>query len=150
MGGFCCMGKNYNKSIIKQLEELTLENEQLKAENKLLKAENLRLWQTIKQLNDSIEQRISEAVEKACAPLYARIAYLESENERKDAEIIRLKGEIKKDSSNSSQPPGMNGFKKVFNSREKSNKKVGGQKGHKGATLKVPEYLDSFSGKMEG
>jgi predicted RNase H-like nuclease (RuvC/YqgF family) len=85
------MGENYNKSIIKQLEELTLENELLKTENKLLKAENLRLWQTIKQLNDSIEQRISEAVKKACAPLNERISYLESENKRKDAEIIRLK-----------------------------------------------------------
>ena len=138
------MGENYNKSIIKQLEELTLENERLNAENKLLKAENNKLWQTIKQLNDSIEQRISEAVAKACAPLYERIAYLESENERKDAEIIRLKGQINKDSSNSSQPPGMNGLKKVFNSREKSNKKVGGQKGHKGTTLKVPENLDSL------
>ena len=138
------MGENYNKSIIKQLEELTIENERLKTENKLLKAENVRLWQTIKQINDSIEQRISEAVEKACAPLYERIAYLESENERKDAEIIRLKGQINKDSSNSSQPPVMNGFKKVFNSREKSNNKVGGQKGHKGTTLKVPKNLDTL------
>ena len=136
------MSGNYNKSIIKQLEELTFENERLTSENKLLKAENNRLFQTIKQLNDSINERISEAIEKACVPLYDRISHLESENSRKDDEIRRLKGEINKDSSNSSKPSGMNGFKKVFNSRDKSDKKVGGQKGHKGTTLKVPKDID--------
>ena len=138
------MGLNYNKSIIKQLEELTLDNERLSAENKSLKAENHHLWQTIKEINDSINEKISDAVEKACAPLYERIAYLESENMRKDSEIIRLKGQINKDSSNSSKPPGTNGFKKIFNSREKSDKKVGGQKGHKGTTLTIPKNLDTL------
>jgi hypothetical protein len=147
MGVFGCMGGNYNKSIIKQLEELTLDNERLSAENKSLKAENDNLWQTIKQINDSINEKIANAVEKACVPLYERISYLESENVRKDNEIIRLKGEINKDSSNSSKPPGTNGFKKVFNSREKSDKKVGGQKGHKGTTLTIPKNLDSLVGE---
>ena len=136
------MSENYSKSIIKQLEELTFENEQLKSENKLLKADNKRLYQTIKQINDSIDKRIVEAVSKACVPLYEQIAYLKSENSLKDSEITRLKGQINKDSSNSSKPPGTNGFKKVFNSREKSDKNVGGQKGHKGTTLKVPKDID--------
>jgi len=136
------MGENYSKNIIKQFEELTYENERLSSDNKFLKAENNRLYKIIKRLNDSIDERIVEAVEKACAPLYERIAYLESENKRKDAEISRLKGQINKDSSNSSKPPSTNGFKKVFNSREKSDKSVGGQKGHKGYTLRVPENID--------
>jgi hypothetical protein len=138
------MSKNYNKSIIKQLEELTLDNERLSAENKFSKSENDRLWQTIQQISDSINEKIAEAVEKACAPLYERIAYLESENERKDTEIARLKSQINKDSSNSSKPPGMDGFKKIFNSREKSDKKIGGQIGHKGTTLKIPKNLDAL------
>jgi len=145
------MGGKYTKDILNQLEELILDNERLTAENKLLKEENRNLWQIIKQLNDSIDERISNAVKEACTPLYERIAYLESENERKDAEITRLKAQINKDSSNSSKPPGMDGFKKVFNSREKSNKKTGGQKGHKGTTLRVPPDLGDLvqKGKAE-
>ena len=50
-------------------------------------------------------------------------------------EIERLKNNNNKDSSNSSKPTGTNGFKKIMNTREKSNKKKGGQKEHEGTTL---------------
>ena len=51
-------------------------------------------------------------------------------------EIKRLKTQNQKDSSNSNKPSGTNGFKKVItNRREKSTKKQGGQKGHKGKSL---------------
>jgi hypothetical protein len=49
----------------------------------------------------------------------------------------RLKNNNDKDSSNSGKPSSKNGFKKVQNSRTKSNKKPGGQKGHKGKTTDV-------------
>ncbi|MDR2728529.1 MAG: transposase [Chitinispirillales bacterium] len=72
----------------------------------------------------------------------SRGGLLESDNGRKDVEISRLKAQINKDSSNSSKPPSADGFKTILNSREKSDRKVGGQKGHKGTTLTVPKNLD--------
>jgi hypothetical protein len=64
---------------------------------------------------------------------------------------MRLKAQLKKDSSNSSKPPTTNGFKKIPNNREKSGKKQGGQFGHKGFRLNIPENLDELviTGKAE-
>jgi len=142
---------DYSRGILKQIEELTDENKRLKAENQTVKAENRQLRQKLEALERSLEEKIAKAVEKACAPLYERIKYLEKQNERKDSEIARLKAQINKDSSNSSKPPGTDGFKKVPNLRENSGKKAGGQKGHKGVTLTVPKNLDELvkEGKAE-
>ena len=128
-----------NKDIFRQLEELTLNNERMSRENKRLRtensdlrAENSRLRKRVETLEASIDECVSKAVEeavtKAVAPLYAAIA-------EKDKEILRLKSQIDKDSSNSSKPPGSNGYKKILNNREKSEKKQGGQPGHKGFRL---------------
>jgi len=135
---------NYSRDIIKQIEELTTDNERLKFENRNLKADNRELRQKIETLESSIDEKIALAVKKVCTSLHERIEYLETENGRKDTEILRLKAQINKDSSNSSKPSGTDGFKKVLNSREKSGKKVGGQKGHKGSTLVIPKNLDAL------
>jgi hypothetical protein len=121
-----------------------LENESLKRENRTQKQEIRTLNQKIETLENSIDEKIAWAVERACAPLHERIKILETENDRKDAEILRLKMQIDKDSSNSSKPPGTDGFKKIPNNREKSGKKQGGQPGHKGAKLRIPKNLDEL------
>jgi hypothetical protein len=59
-------------------------------------------------------------------------------------EIERLKAIINKDSSNSSKPPGSNGFKDVPNSRERSGKSRGGQKGHLGHRLELPDNINEL------
>ena len=134
-----------NNGIMRHLEELTLENERLKEENKKLRAdnrklraENERLRKRVEELeatmDDKIAKAVDEAVVKATAPLLETIA-------AKEDEILRLKGQIGRDSSNSSKPPGSNGYKKVLNNREKSSKKQGGQHGHRGARLNIPENL---------
>jgi predicted RNase H-like nuclease (RuvC/YqgF family) len=134
--------RDYNRGLIKQIDELTGENERLREENKNLRAdnrelrtENARLRERIEDLETSIEERINksvkEAVGKAVASLQATIA-------EKDKEILRLKSQIDKDSSNSSKPSGSNGFKKIPNNREKSGKKQGGQTGHKGVRMNYP------------
>jgi transposase len=146
---------NYNKSIIKQLEDLIVENERLsndnaklREENRELRAENTRLRKRIEELETTIEDRIEkavkEAVKQAVEPLYAIIT-------EKDKEILRLKSQINKDSSNSSKPPSSNGFKNIPNNREKSDKKQGGQVGHKGFRLNVPKDLKELvaSGRAE-
>ena len=134
--------------MFRQLEELTVENEKLKKENKKLRAENhwlrtenTRLTQRLETLEMTIEDRINKAVEeavaKATAPLLEAIA-------EKDKEILRLKSQIAKDSSNSSKPSSSNGFKKIPNNREKSDKKRGGQPGHKGSRLDIPNNLEEL------
>ena len=65
-----------------------------------------------------------------------KIEKLENENQKLKTEVTRLKNQNKKDSSNSNKPSGTNGYKKVItNRREKSDKKQGGQEGHKGNSL---------------
>ncbi len=61
------------------------------------------------------------------------------ENEMLKLEIERLKNNSNKNSNNSSKPSSTNGFKKVNNNRERSSKKQGGQKDHKGVTLTKEE-----------
>ena len=60
------------------------------------------------------------------------------------AEIDRLKAQINKNSGNSSKPPSQDGFKRIPNSREPSQRKSGGQAGHTGSCLKLPEKLDKL------
>ena len=81
------------------------------AEYAMLKEENARL----KEENE----RLSEGLEKA--------------NDMADT----LRASLKKDSSTSSKAPSSDEYKKphVFSTREKSGRKPGGQKGHKGHTL---------------
>ena len=59
--------------------------------------------------------------------------------------IKYLEDQISKNSSNSSKPPSSDGFKrknKTKSMRKKSGKKAGGQKGHKGSTLKMVDKPD--------
>ena len=119
-----------NNEIYRHVEELTTENERLKEanrklrkENQVLKAENGRLQKRVETLEATLEKRIekavNDAVAKATEPLLAMIA-------EKDKEILRLKSQLNKDSTNSSKPTGSNGHKKVPNNREKSANKQGG------------------------
>ncbi len=59
--------------------------------------------------------------------------------------IKELEGQVSKDSHNSSKPPSSDGLKKkkrTSSLRGKSDKKNGGQKGHKGRTLAAVETPD--------
>ena len=63
---------------------------------------------------------------------------------QKDSIIQDLKSRLNKNSSNSSKPSSTDGLKKMIHScREKTGKKIGGQKNHKGTTLnkKVPTQI---------
>ena len=131
------------------MEELTVENEKLKKENKELKAENLwlrtentRLQQRLEMLETTMEDSINKAVEEAVAK--AAVPLLETIKE-KDKEILRLKLQIGKDSPNSSKPSSSNELKKIPNNREKSDKKRGGQTGHKGSRLEISKNLEELA-----
>jgi len=71
--------------------------------------------------------------------LIALIAALRAENESLKARIAELERQLGLNSSNSGKPPSSDGLKKparVTSLRERSAKKPGGQKGHKGETLR--------------
>ena len=71
--------------------------------------------------------------------LIALIAALRAENASLKARIAELERRLGLNSSNSGKPPSSDGLKKparVTSLRERSGKKPGGQKGHKGETLR--------------
>lgn len=93
----------------------------------VIRKEKYRLLQmSYDYLEKTTDNKIENAVDKATAEL-------KKENEKLKDEIERLKSLLNKDSNNSgiptSQTP-INEKKRIPNSREKTGKSVGGQKGH--------------------
>ena len=88
-----------------------------------------------------IQVRVDAAVALAVAA--AEAALLEK-LAKAHLEISRLKAIINKDSTNSSKPSSKDGFRKTPNCREKSGKPRGGQIGHPGHRLGLPENMDEL------
>ncbi len=81
----------------------------------------------------------SQGVVKAIALIY------ESKVQKLEARVKELEDQISKNSSNSSKPPSTDPFFKPPKSlRKKTGKKVGGQKGHQGDTLKITDHPDEI------
>jgi regulator of replication initiation timing len=89
-----------------------------------------------KQPQDTIEQaeklttetrEIKPARQMETAGLKTGIANLRAENAALKAENQKLKAAVNKDSGNPSKPPPSDGFKKIYNSREKTGGRTGNQ-----------------------
>ena len=61
-----------------------------------------------------------------------------------EARITELEARINRTSRNSSQPPSMDGFRRVQSPRKKGERPPGGQPGHKGQTLEMVENPDEI------
>lgn len=136
------------------IKEKQLNDWKIKYSNLLVAKEisENNLKEEIKTLKKELAQKdkqiefLYELVRKLDAKvdgLTAQIAELTKENialketiALQNDQILKLKSRINKDSDNSSKPSSTNGFRKpIQNNREKTERKVGGQLGHKGAGL---------------
>lgn len=111
------MGGNYEKSIYNQLMDVMA---RLDSVEKELHTEKIEHKEDVARLNKKID-------------------HLTHENHILKEENARLKSILNHDSSNTSLPPSSDkaGSRAVntYNGREKSSRKAGAQKGHKGTTL---------------
>lgn len=124
------MGGNYEKSIYNQLMEVM---GRLDVVEKELRVEKAQHKEDVERLN-------------------ARIRELTCENQLLRDDNERLKSIINNDSSNTSNPPSTDQKAgkpaNTYNGREKTGRKAGGQKGHKGTTLTKADVEEKLrSGK---
>lgn len=125
------LGANYGKDMYKQLEEAFMKIEQLNAKVQRIEIETENKYLKIIYEKDAEIARLSAEN----VALKERVGKLESE-------VERLRKQLNNNSSNSSLPPSgdqKQGRPNVFNSREKSGKKSGGQKHHQGHYMSKAE-----------
>lgn len=153
------------KKVLTQKEyELKCENEKLKKENKNLKIKNKDLEAQKKTLSNKLQTQSEQLrksnneskiedfkiVKRKYDIAMDTIRVLGKQMQQKESIIQDLKSRLNKDSSNSSKPSSTDGFKKVIhNCREKTDRKVGGQKNHKGTTLNKKEPTEVIDKKIE-
>lgn len=70
------------------------------------------------------------------------ITELRAENAHLKARIAELESQVNQNSRNSSRPPSMDGFRRPQTPRTKGERPPGGQKGHKGSTLRPVQNPD--------
>lgn len=125
------MAGNYSRDMFRQLEDTLHKLDTL--DNKVNRIEAETTNKYLKIIYEK-EQEITR-LRTENAEMQERIAKLE-------AEIDRLRKQLNNDSSNSSSPPSSDqkpNRPNTYNNREKSDKKSGGQKNHKGYHLSKAE-----------
>lgn len=109
------------------------ELEQLRQENQALRAANQTLRESVRESIQAIDA------------LHKQVKELEGVITFQQERIKTLEGQLAKDSHNSSLPPSSDRFVRAPKSlRQKSGKKPGGQKGHRGHHLRQVETPDEI------
>ena len=140
-----------------EIEKLKKENRELKIKNKNLETQKKTLCNKLQIQNEQLRKLNSESKIEEYKELKRKydismdtIRILGKQMKQKDSIIQDLKARLNKNSSNSSKPSSTDGFKKVIhNCREKTNRKVGGQKNHKGVTLEKKKATQIIDKKIE-
>ncbi len=132
----------------KREQELELEVKRLKKENETLK-KTLKLQnKQMKKKDELLEDLLKENKTQYYKNKYELVLQekqimkkqLEEQLYEKEDYIAKLRGQLNKNSSNSSKPSSTDGFRKVIhNSREKTGRKQGGQNGHQYNRAKLIE-----------
>lgn len=132
-----------------EVEKLKKENSQLKSKNKDLEIEKKTFKDKLRIQSDFVSDLLKEN-----KTLYYKNKYelereknkkLQNQLNSKNQYVTKLRGQIQKNSSNSSKPSSTDGFKKVIhNSREKTGRKQGAQSGHKHHTAKLNSNPDKI------
>lgn len=145
------MGAHYENSLYRQYEETQALLDKMTARLDRIEQEHK---EEIARLKEEHRQEVAE-LKAEIEKRDKRIAELTARNEALEEEVTRLKSILNNDSHNSSNPPSGDqkpSRKKAneYNSRRKSGRAQGGQKGHKGKTL-TPEDVSRMlsSGKCE-
>jgi len=136
--------RNNNLGLFRQIEELALKVDALTRENAVHREENRILRDECESIRASFTAELEKEKRTHHAECESIRACFTAELDKAHAEIDRLKAQLNKNSSNSSKPPSQNGLKKIPNSREKSDRKSGGQPGHPGKSLKIPDNLNEL------
>ena len=119
---------DYGRDLFKQVQELMLKCDNLSHEVKTIeKRTEKKFKKQLKEQKEFFTQKI-ESLEK-------ENEQLKDKNQKLTNEVDRLKKQLNNNSNNSSKPPSSDIKKNIPNNREKTNKKSGGQKGHKGYHL---------------
>ena len=100
--------------------------------------------QAEKSVSQDLEQLERSDLIELVETLLMRVQALESQVKEQASTIQGLKDQLAKNSQNSGKPPSSDGLKKqrTQSLRKKSGRKVGGQKGHAGHTLRMSETPD--------
>lgn len=94
---------------------------------------------------ESLRKKSKEELVDICYDLFIIVDQLSQQLQVLQKEVDELKRKKTKNSSNSSLPPSKDLFRlKNQSLRKKSNKKTGGQPGHKGETLQMSETADEI------
>ena len=126
------MGANYEKVLYKDYEQLFQRNEKLAAEHRSLQYK----YNLIRNMNNTLEKQKQELAEQNSAKDVLIIDLAK--------EVDRLKALLNMDGTNSGLPTSstpINKKKVIPNSRQKTDKKIGGQFGH--AKKKLERFPDS-------
>jgi len=136
--------KNLKDSLLKKEKEITSLKKTSKIQSKLLKQKD-------ELLKDLLRENKTEEYKRKYLISKDEIKRLTRELEAINAIVEDLKTRINKNSSNSSKPSSTDGFKKqIHNFREKTARLTGGQKGHKGVTIKQKESPTEIVEKKAG
>lgn len=140
-----------------EVEKLRKENQALKNRNKDLEAQKKTLSNKFELQSEQLwklksESKIDEykEIKRKYDIAMDTIRELGKQMKQKDSIIQDLKSRLNKDSTNSSKPSSTDGFKKIIHScREKTDRKIGGQRNHKGTTLNKKEPTQIVDKKID-
>lgn len=87
-------------------------------------------------------EQFQELSDQGPDAVFTLVSALQEQVETLSARVKELENRLGKNSHNSSKPPSTDAFRKPVTLRPKSERKPGGQTGHKGYTLKITEQPD--------